>query len=95
MIDYSPFWKTLEKRNENWYTMITDHGLSSATLYRLKHNENVSTKTLNDLCAILNCGISDIVQYIPSENDHIYDKKKPANAKTGSEGLEKYTKPIP
>ena len=82
MIDYSPFWRTLEKRKENWYTMITDHGLSSATLFRLKHNENVSTKTLNDLCAILNCGISDIVQYVPSDSDSIYDTKKSSASKT-------------
>lgn len=76
MIDYSPFWNSLEKRNENWYTLSREHGLSSATLYRLKHNMHVSTKTLNDLCAILQCDICDIVKYIPSPDDIIYDKKQ-------------------
>lgn len=69
MIDYSPFWKTLETSPENWYTLTIKHRLSHSTLHRLKHNMDVSTKTLNDLCRILNCQIQDIVQYIPSEDD--------------------------
>lgn len=69
MIDYSPFWKTLELSEENWYTLTSKHRMSHSTLHRLKHNKDVSTKTLNDLCRILNCNISDIVQYVPSDND--------------------------
>ena len=76
MIDYSPFWSLIEKRNENWYTLGKEHGLSSATLFRLKHNQHVSNKTLNDLCAILQCDIGDIVKYVPSSEEIIYDNKK-------------------
>lgn len=71
MIDYSPFWETLELSDENWYTLTQNHHMSSSTLNRLKHNLNVSTKTLNDLCRILNCQVKDIVQYIPSDTDQI------------------------
>lgn len=69
MIDYSIFWETLEASEENWYTLTTKYHLSNSTLHRLKHNKDVSTKTLNDLCRILHCDISDIVRYIPSAND--------------------------
>ena len=69
MIDYSPFWRILEESNENWYTLTTKHHLSHSTLHRLKHNKDVSTKTLNDLCRILNCNIQDIITYIPSDTD--------------------------
>ncbi|MCD8109063.1 MAG: helix-turn-helix domain-containing protein [Clostridiales bacterium] len=69
MIDYSPFWITLEKSSENWYTLTAKHHMSHSTLHRLKHNKGVSTKTLNDLCRILNCQIEDICQYIPSDTD--------------------------
>ena len=69
MIDYTPFWKTLERSKENWYTLTSKHNLSHSTLHRLKHNKDVSTKTLNDLCRILNCTIQDIVQYISSDSD--------------------------
>ena len=47
MIDYSPFWETLEKSNENWYTLTSKYHMSHSTLHRLKHNKDVSTKTLN------------------------------------------------
>ena len=71
MIDYSPFWKTLENSNENWYTLTNKHHMSNSTLHRLIHNKDISTKTLNDLCRILNCNIQDIIQYIPSDTDQI------------------------
>lgn len=69
MIDYSPFWKTLEKSNENWYTLTNKHNLSHSTLYRLKHNQDISMKTINNLCRILNCKIQDIAIYVPSDTN--------------------------
>lgn len=69
MIDYSPFWKTLEKSDENWYTLTRKHKLSDSTLSRLKHNKDISMKTINDLCRILDCQISDICKYVPSDDD--------------------------
>ena len=71
MIDYSPFWKTLENSDENWYTLTGKHNMSYSTLHRLKHNKDISTKTINDLCRILNCSVQDILQYIPSKEDQI------------------------
>lgn len=69
MIDYSPFWKTLEKSEENWYTLTKHHKVSDSTLHRLKHNKDISMKTVNDLCRILNCDISDIAMYVESDMD--------------------------
>lgn len=71
MIDYSPFWETLEKSSENWYTLTKKHHLSDSTLFRLKHNKFVSMKTINDLCRILKCNIEDIARYVPSDSDQI------------------------
>ncbi|MFG6366950.1 MAG: helix-turn-helix domain-containing protein [Lachnospiraceae bacterium] len=69
MIDYFPFWETLNKSTQNWYTLTNRPHLSHSILHRLKHNKDVSTKTLNDLCRILDCDIKDIVRYIPSNRD--------------------------
>lgn len=69
MIDYSPFWRTLEQSQENWYTLATKHNISQSTLSRLKNNHNISTKTINDLCRILNCRVEDVLEYKPSDND--------------------------
>ena len=69
MIDYSRFWKTLEQSDENWYTLTKNHKISHSTLSRLKHNQDISMKTINDLCRILNCRIEDLAEYIPSNQD--------------------------
>ena len=69
MIDYSPFWTTLERSGESWYSLTKKHHLSDSTLSRLKHNKDISMKTVNDLCRILGCGIGDIAVYVPSELD--------------------------
>ena len=69
MIDYSPFWETLEKSNENWYTLTKKYKMSDSTLSRLKHNEPISTKTINDLCRIVECKIQDIAQSVPSDDE--------------------------
>lgn len=69
MIDYSPFWITLEQSNENWYTLTAKHHMSHSTLHRLKHNKDISMKAINDLCQISNCNIQDICRYIPSDTD--------------------------
>lgn len=45
------------------------HHISDYTLHRLKHNKDISTKTINDLCHILNCNVSDILTYKSSEDD--------------------------
>jgi DNA-binding Xre family transcriptional regulator len=71
MIDYSPFWATLEQSSENWYTLTSKHHLSHSTLHRLKHGQDISMKTINDLCRILDCQIQDIAQYVPSDDDQI------------------------
>lgn len=69
MIDYSPFWKTLSCSSETWYTLVNHHRISSSTLHRMKKNLDITTKTLNDLCRILDCRIEDIVMYVPSDLD--------------------------
>ena len=71
MISYQPFWNTLKMSNESTYTLIKDHHISSSTIDKLRKNKPLNTTTINDLCRILNCSVSDIMEYIPSENDQI------------------------
>ena len=65
MIDYSPFWKTLENSNEDCRTLLIEHCVSNYVLIRLKNNEDVSMWSINRLCQILDCQIQDIMEYIP------------------------------
>ena len=68
MIKYDRLWKTLEKKGITKYRLTTDHHISKAQLSRLKHNQSVSTNTLDRLCNLLNCDLSDIAEHIPDDN---------------------------
>lgn len=67
MISYAPLWATMEKRGATTYTLQVKGGISSSTIRRLKAGESVSTNTLEALCQILNCSLSDVVAYYPDE----------------------------
>lgn len=69
MIHYAPFWETLRTSKESTYTLIKNHGVSSATLDKLRKNKPVNTTTINDLCRILDCPVESIIQYLPSDQD--------------------------
>ncbi len=67
MIDYSPLWETLKKKHISTYYLINTYKMSSSQVARFRHNLPVTTTTLDDLCRILHCEISDIVRYLPDE----------------------------
>ena len=67
MISYEPFYKTIKKKNISTYKLINQYGLSRSLIDRLRHNRPISTVTLNDLCAILDCRVEDILLYTKDE----------------------------
>lgn len=71
MIDYTPFFQTLKKKNESTYTMIHKYNVSSSLINRLRNRKPISTTTLNDLCRILDCQVEDILVYIPCDDDPV------------------------
>lgn len=67
MISYEKLWGTLKEKNISQYALIKRYGISTGQLDRLRKNDNVSTHTLNALCRILGCGLSDIAEYIEDD----------------------------
>lgn len=65
MITFEPFYQTLKRRKLSTYVLVNKYNVSRSLLDRLKHNKPVTTVTINDLCAILNCDVNDIMRYIP------------------------------
>lgn len=47
--------------------LIYKQGFSANILHRMKHGKTITLKTLDTLCFILNCSVSDIIEYIPDE----------------------------
>lgn len=63
MISYSPFYETLRQKNITEYHLIYKQGLSANTLHRMRKGLPVTTRTLDTLCEILDCEVSDIIKY--------------------------------
>lgn len=65
MIKFDRLWETMQKKGVSTYWLRENCGIDSKTVRRLKANDNMETKTLNKLCAALNCKLEDIAEYIP------------------------------
>ena len=68
MIVYNKLWETMKKKEISQYALINKYGISPAQITRLKRNESVSTNTINTFCNILDCDITDIMEYIKEKD---------------------------
>ena len=66
MISYAPFFQTLKKQGITSYRLMK-MGFPRSTYYAMKHGENISSHTVNQLCKILKCNVSDIMEYVEDE----------------------------
>lgn len=70
MISFEPFRKHIKEQGITTYYLRNKCGiynLDSKTIQRLMNDESVSTNTLNSLCNILDCNISEILTFVPDE----------------------------
>lgn len=67
MIVFDRLWSTMEKKGVSTYQLRERCGIDSKTVRRLRANENIETKTLDKLCAVLECGLEDIAEYRPDK----------------------------
>lgn len=63
VITFNPLWETLKNKGITQYELIVKYGMSRGTLDNLKHNRSITLVTLNDLCNMLECDITDIIEY--------------------------------
>lgn len=68
MISYQPFYETLLRKGITEYALIFKHGIAANTLHRMKHGKPITTTTLDVLCEILECPVSEILEYVPPED---------------------------
>lgn len=62
MIVFNKLWQTMKQKDISQYKLINEYDISPSILTRLKRNESVSTNTIERLCIILDCDISDIME---------------------------------
>ena len=69
MISYENFWKTIGEKRISTYALIYKHGIMPSVIQRLRDGRPITTKTLNTLCAVLDCKVSDIIEFLPEEEE--------------------------
>ena len=71
LIKYDKLWRTMKDKGITQYALIHQYKISTGQLDRLRKNAPLSTNTLNTLCLILNCDLSDIASFEKSDDDFI------------------------
>lgn len=64
MIDYSPLWKTMERKGITQYKLLK-LGIDHKTLDSLKKSKNITLLTVEKLVKALECTPNDIFTFRP------------------------------
>ena len=67
VFSYKKLWKLLIDKDMKKSDLRSAAKLSSSTIAKLNHGENVSTAVLLKICAALQCDVGDIMETIPDE----------------------------
>lgn len=65
MIVFDKLWIIMKQQGVSTYQLREKCGIDNKTIRRLRANDNTETKTLDKLCAALNCKLEDIAEYVP------------------------------
>ncbi len=66
MISYAPLFKTMKDKKITSYR-LEKLGFSRATYYSIQKGNSISTNTVNQLCKLLKCNVSDIMEFIDDD----------------------------
>ena len=66
-ICYKKIWKLLIDRDMQKKDLRIAAGLSTNVIAKLGKNQNVSTEVLGKICKVLDCEITDIMEFVDEE----------------------------
>lgn len=66
-VSYKKLWKLLIDRDMYKKDLRLAAGLSTNAIAKLGKNENVSTEVLGKICKVLDCEVSDIMEFVEAE----------------------------
>ena len=62
-VSYLGLWKKLLEKGLKKQDLVTELGISSATIAKMGKGEPVSNKVLERLCSYFNCNANEIIQF--------------------------------
>ena len=66
MISYEPLFRTMKEKGITSYR-LGKMGFPLSNYHAMKHGENISTHTLNQLCKLLDCRVEDVLEYLDED----------------------------
>lgn len=73
MISYEPLFKTMKEKHITSYR-LEKLGFSRATYHSIRRGNGISTNTINQLCKLLNCTVSDIIEFVDDDSTNDLSK---------------------
>ena len=64
MFKFDRLFETMDKKSVSTYRLREECGIDSKTVRRLRANQNIEMKTLDRICAFLDCKIEEVVEFI-------------------------------
>ena len=74
MISYEPLFQTMKEKRVSSYE-LEKRGFPRSTYYAMKQGKGITTNSINQLCSILHCSVSDVVVYIEDRRESPPEKK--------------------
>jgi len=69
IVSYKKLWKLLIDKDLKKRDLCQMAGISSASVAKLTKGENVQTDVLVKICGALSCGIEDIMEILPEQEE--------------------------
>lgn len=68
MISFEPLFRTMKEKGISSYR-LGQMGFPLSNYHAIRRGKNVSTHTIDTLCTILNCDVSDVMEFRHDQND--------------------------
>lgn len=68
LISFRPLREKMSQERISTYWLI-GQGINSSTLAKIRHDGSITLKTLNEICTLLRCSVSDIIEFVPDEEE--------------------------
>lgn len=81
IISYEPMWKTMKRKGISQYKLLK-RGIDHRTLNTLKHGGNITMRTLENICRILDCEAGEVVAFV--EDNCVMERVKTGTARSAA-----------
>ena len=75
-VSYKRLWKLLIDKDMKKKDLAVAANISTYTVNKLNHGENVNTDTLVSICQVLDCTCDDIMELIRDEQSESHEAQK-------------------